>query len=129
MVIYTWAFLISRSKFNYSTNYTGCSFIITPTRQSSFLIPIVVDITDMQYSKIVNAINSTDFNLYAVSFGFNITKQPVNSSFCQISSLEVYRGREQAIEISYQGFSLSGSGSIEVSKIHCCMLRYLFLDP
>ena len=35
----------------------------------------------------------------------------LNSSTCQISSLEVYRGREQAIEISHQGFSLSDNGS------------------
>ena len=68
-----------------------------------------------QHSTVINAMNSTDFNSYAVSFGFNETKQPVNSSFCQISSLEVYRGREQAIEISHEGFSLNGSGSIEVS--------------
>ena len=35
----------------------------------------------------------------------------LNSSTCQISSLEVYRGREQVIEISHQGFSLSDNGS------------------
>ena len=41
----------------------------------------------------------------------------LNSSTCQISSLEVYRGREQAIEISHQGFSLSDSGTIQVHKL------------
>ena len=42
--------------------------------------------------------------------------QPVNSSFCHISSLEVYRGREQAmaIEISFKGFNLSDKGIITV---------------
>lgn len=49
-----------------------------------------------------------------MSFGFNETKKSVNSSFCNISSLEVYRGREQAAEISHQGFSLNSSGSVEV---------------
>ena len=38
----------------------------------------------------------------------------VNQSVCNISSLEVYRGREQAIEISHKGFSLGNLGTIEV---------------
>ena len=42
--------------------------------------------------------------------------EKVNSSTCNISSLEVYRGREQAIEISHEGFSLTDNGSIEVKN-------------
>ena len=41
----------------------------------------------------------------------------LSSSTCQISSLEVYRGREQAIEISHQGFSLSENGNIKVLQL------------
>ena len=79
---------------------------------------------DRQYSTIVS-INK--FNEICVeSFGFNETNQPVNSIFCNISSLEVYRGREQAIEISHQGFFINDSGSIEVrvssSHIHACIV-------
>jgi hypothetical protein len=51
------------------------------------------------------------------SGAMNKTDQLVNSSLCHISSLEVYRGRDQAINISDQGFSLSENGSIEVDKI------------
>ena len=40
----------------------------------------------------------------------------LNTSTCQISSLEVYRGREQAIKISDQGFSLSENGTIKVHQ-------------
>ena len=40
--------------------------------------------------------------------------QPVTSSSCQIAALEVYRGREQAIEIRHDGFSLSDRGTVEV---------------
>ena len=47
-------------------------------------------------------------------FSFNVTDQKVNGSFCHIASLEVYRGREQAIEISHHGFTLNDSGAIEV---------------
>ena len=46
---------------------------------------------------------------------FNDTAKHVNGSYCNIVSLEVYRGREQAIEISYNGLSLSDTGTIEVS--------------
>ena len=88
---------------------------------------------DSQYSTIVS-INK--FNeIYVESFGFNETNQPVNSSFCNISNLEVYRGREQAIEISHQGFFINDSGSIEVrvsgSHIHTYMVTKSipFLDP
>ena len=49
-------------------------------------------------------------------FKFNGTNQLVNNSLCHISSLEVYRGREQAIEISHQGFSVSNNGNIEVYR-------------
>ena len=41
----------------------------------------------------------------------------LNTSTCQISNLEVYRGREQAIEISHQGFSLSDNGNIKVQQL------------
>ena len=42
------------------------------------------------------------------------TGEQVNHSIYTISSLEVYRGREQAIEIDHEGFSLGNSGTIEV---------------
>ena len=51
------------------------------------------------------------------TFNFNETGKVVNGSFCHIASLEVYRGREQAINISYDGFSLSDNGTIEVRQL------------
>ena len=79
-------------------------------------------------------VNDTIVNDYVVSFSFNETHQPVNSSFCNISSLEVYRGREQAIEINYQGISMNDSGSVEVSYSIQIMVSWLlnqtlFSDP
>ena len=50
-------------------------------------------------------------------FKFNRTDQLVSSSYCHIASLEVYRGREQAIEISHEGFSLNQNGNIEVKML------------
>ena len=70
---------------------------------------------ESQHSTIINYNIMDTSSAYVVSFGFNENNQSVNSSFCNISSLEVYRGREQAIEISHEGFTLNGSGSIEVT--------------
>ena len=41
-----------------------------------------------------------------------------NDPACSVSSLEVYRGREEAIEISHEGFSLSDKGTIEVKNLN-----------
>ena len=85
---------------------------------------------DSQYSTIVS-INK--FNeIYVESFGFNETNQPVNSSFCNISNLEVYRGREQAIEISHQDSLLMIAAALRLEclvhiYIHTWLLsQYLF---
>ena len=48
---------------------------------------------------------------------FRSRGEHVNGSVCQISSLEVYQGRQRAIEISHQGFSLNGNGSIKVYRL------------
>ena len=64
-----------------------------------------------------NFSNIYSYGIIAIStFTFEITKELVNSSFCNISTLEVYRGREQAIEISNVGFSLNHNGSITVRQ-------------
>ena len=73
----------------------GCSIAVIPTRYS-LLIP-TANISS-QYSVITSTVISDKFNEYIVIFGFNGINQTVNSSVCNISSLEVYRGREQVIE-------------------------------
>ena len=72
-------------------DYVGCTFAITPTRQSTFLVSLVNKIMESQHSATTNVMGTNNFIEYVVSFGFNETNQPVNSSF---SNLEVYRGRE-----------------------------------
>ena len=42
--------------------------------------------------------------------------QPAIGSRCSISSLEVYCGRDKPMEISYQGFTLSTRGTIQVKS-------------
>ena len=88
---------------------TECSFTITPTEPSIYLIPVAVSYG--QQSSDINILTNPDI---VSTFSFNETGKLVNSSFCRIASLEVYRGMEQAINISYDGFSLSDKGNIKV---------------
>ena len=96
-----------KGSLNFILFLAGCGASI-PSMEP--IIPIAADLTSQSSSTIYLVTTITA----ASRFIFNDTNQSVNSSFCQISSLEVYRGREQAIEISHQGFSLSDNGSIEV---------------
>ena len=43
--------------------------------------------------------------------------QPAIGSRCNISSLEVYHGRDKTMEISYQGVTLSARGTIQVNSL------------
>ena len=98
--------------YNHCIKYIiGCRVAVVPINFAS-LIPTAAAI-DSQHSAITT-IDDIIFKKHVLILGFNGTNRSVNSSFCQISSLEVYRGREQAIEIGHQGLSLSDNGTIEV---------------
>ena len=89
---------------------------IIPTIAQSIVSIAEVSIQGSTITNIVSLTNFSNDDITISTFIFNETKQPVNSSVCHISTLEVYRGREQAIEISHEGFSLSDNGSIEVDN-------------
>ena len=57
------------------------------------------------------------------------TDQPVNSSLCFISYLEIFRGRDQIIEIESDGFSLNERGFIEASKsTTISLIKFIFIS-
>jgi hypothetical protein len=93
-------------------NIIGCRVAVVPITSTAVTFLVPTTSIDSQYSAIITLDDS--FKEHVVLFGFNGTNLTVKSSFCNISSLEVYRGREHAIEINHQGFSLSDNGSIEV---------------
>ena len=99
--------------------YSGCNDAIVPT--SSLQLTTIAAFDFSSAMPMFAYLQSTS---YIEMFKFNKTDQPVNSSLCTISSLEVYRGRQQTIEISYQGFFLSDRGSIEVC-LHTIINKYL----
>jgi hypothetical protein len=102
----------------FSYHHSGCSDAIVPT---SSLHPTTIAVFDSSSYLLSRAGNATTYEMFKI----NETDQLVNSSLCHISSLEVYRGRDQAIEISHQGFSLNENGSIKVHKntIYIYLLR------
>ena len=95
-------------------HHSGCSDAVVPNQ---LLYPTVLAVLDHQMQNNVTHLltkvtNGTTFNREI--FKFNETNQMLNSSSCHISSLEVYRGREQAIEISSEGFFLNNNSNIVV---------------
>ena len=91
------------------------------TECSSLIIPIANELSNL--IAISSTSSSTSIARLVIDAGasggamfyFRDTEQPINKSVCAIDSLEVYRGREQAIKISHNGFTLSNSGAFEVS--------------
>ena len=95
---------------------TECSFVLTlmgdPYSESTSRLSIPLSSTMPG----CNTVSSTCPPLQAiVNKRQETVNQPINSSHCHISSLEVYRGREQAISISYNGFALGNESNLEVS--------------
>ena len=116
MQSYSEVILSNEPIFNLLIVVSGCDHALAPAR-SLYLTTIVVFDTptpNVSTYLLTGVVNGTTYNS---EFKFNRTDQPVNSSFCHISSLEVYRGKEQAIEINHGGFSLSDSGNIEVHEL------------
>ena len=91
---------------------TGCSHsVVSNDLEASHLVAVAfinIDMSNISYLLI------RDKNI-PERFYFNGTNQPVDNC-CHIDSLEVYRGREQAIEISHDGFSLTENGIVEVQS-------------
>ena len=97
-----------------SPTHAECCFIITPNGE---LITSRLFLNIEMEGTATTAQTLTMNNIVAdglVALRGTAEHAQLNTSTCQISGLEVYRGREQAIEISHQGFSLSDNGSIEV---------------
>ena len=85
---------------------TGCSTPVIPTQSSRLTAIAVLDSRTPNVTYLL-----ADNRHTSETFHFNVTDQLVNNSLCHIASLEVYRGREQVINVSYNGFSL-GDNSI-----------------
>ena len=91
---------------------TECSSLIIPNDPSNLIAIASASSSTSIATLVVDA--SADGS---ATFYFKDTEQSINKSVCDIDSLEVYRGREHAIKISHNGFTLSNSGAFEVSHL------------
>ena len=91
-------------------HHSGCSDAVVPNQ---LLYPTVLAVLDRPMQNNITHLSTKVANGTAI-FKFNETNQMLNSSSCHISSLEVYQGREQAIEISSEGFFLNNNSNIVV---------------
>ena len=107
---------------------SGCSHAIVPTQSVHPITIARLDSSALNVTYLLVADNTTDN--HSATFKFNETPDKlVNGSLCNISSLEVYRGRDEVIKINHDGFSLSNNGNIEVALCNCiCMSMYACLQ-
>ena len=96
---------------------SDCNFSIAATEEES---------SNHRLALFINYQNDTEIIIAATPFNFDMsnltdaviyhrpTGQPVNSAFCHITSLEVYRGRNETAKINHDGFHLNQRGAIEV---------------
>ena len=118
--------------------YTDCNFAIT-TREdivpSDSIYRLILSISYQELNSSTVSTNAVTLNSQRIDVADAVVvlkdqQMQINNngSFCAISSLEVYRGRDQAIEINYQGFSLGDGGIIEVLAINDTMITIIYYD-
>ena len=96
---------------------SDCNFSIAATEEESSIHRLALAIDYQNDTEMITAATPLNFdisNLTDAVVYHRPTDQPVNSAFCHITSLEVYRGRNDAIKISHDGFHLNRRGTIEV---------------
>ena len=92
--------------------FLACSFVLVQRHDLRYRITVMLD-QNQNELKIPDNHSST-FTTANVVTSDSPGYHQVNSSFCNITSLEVYRGRSEITQISHDGFTLSSSGTIEV---------------
>ena len=102
---------------------TACSAAVIQAGPSTNLNLIAYFATDSKTMSTVISLKEA-FGI-TTKFKFNVTDQLVNSSFCLITSLEVYRGRKETFQISHDGFSLSINGTVDVRQQDRCLCRFV----
>ena len=99
--------------------HTVCSSAVIPTKLSTNFTAVVL----LQERQTSNTANSTTSNVTSLLtepkvdaiLKFSETNQLVNSSFCNIASLEVFRGWKEVFIVHHNGFSLTINATIEVN--------------
>ena len=96
---------------------SDCNFTITATEEESSIHRLALIIDYQNDTEMITATTPFNFdtsNLTDAVVYHRSTNRPVNSAFCHITSLEVYRGRNETTKIRHDGFHLNQRGAIEV---------------
>ena len=95
----------------FADKHAGCKFTIASDEPITLQDRVAVDfLENQQTNNMVTLLTAVGTN--SSSIADKVHQQGVNS--CHIDSLEVYRGRKKAIEISHDGLSINKNGSIQV---------------
>lgn len=70
--------------------------------------------TDVERTAVTSMSDNISLTTAAVVVVTDNISQPVNGSLCQITSLEVYRGRRNITKINHDGFFFSNEGTFTV---------------
>ena len=96
---------------------SDCNFSIAATEEESSIHRLALAIDYQNDTEMITAATPFNFdksNLTDAVVHHRPTGQSVKNAFCRISSLEVYRGRDEAINIRHDGSHLNQRGNIEV---------------
>ena len=95
----------------------GCNFKVTPTEELLTLFMAHPKNSTILYKK-AKTLNSPDSpDLTDAVIKTKESNETVSNALCTISSLEVYRGKRQAIVIEHSVFTLSDLGTIKVYRV------------
>jgi hypothetical protein len=120
LMVFKEKYCYNNSEVNHTIYNTGCSFAIAANEEELSHHRLALSIADQSDTNVITA--ATFFNssgtlkLTDAVVVHSARELSVNTSFCHISSLEVYRGRQNTTEIRQDGFALSQMGTIEANN-------------
>ena len=97
--------------FSYSI---GCNFKVTPSEELFIMFMAHPREITILYDMAKTLISPHSSSLTDAIIKTKETNKTVNNDLCTILSLEVYRGRGQAIAIEHNVFTLTDSGTLKV---------------
>ena len=133
--MYEASFIAINAMHSYSSlPYAECNFQVTPTEELLTLFMSHPNNGTIMYKTAKTVTSSRSATLVDALIKPKESDQAVNNSLCDISSLEVYRGRQQAFTIDESVFTMSESGALKVycSSSHLgnkVMVGFRFLIP
>lgn len=95
-----------------------CTFAIAPSGSPmTYVLAAFINIPEHQVKTLIGAFTGTIIKDAVVTERRQNQQIMSSISDCLITSLEVYRGRQQITQISHSGISITHNGSIQVKSV------------